>query len=113
MGPIPEEQDTLAEILQENGYRTCLISSVYHMFKPSNDRVNKNVATTWQVEPFIKEIKDVDKILSLPYLPLKLDLSQFLITEKELGNKGIMGLSIPVFPNLIRILLKLLSKTQF
>ena len=34
-GPIPEDQDTLAEILQENGYRTGLISSVYHMFKPS------------------------------------------------------------------------------
>lgn len=61
----------------------------------SIDRVNKNIATTWQVEPFIKEIKDVDKILSLPYLPLKLDLSQFLITEKELGDRGIMGLSMP------------------
>jgi len=36
-GPIPEEQDTLAELLQEAGYRTGLIADVYHMFKPSKN----------------------------------------------------------------------------
>ena len=36
-GPIPEEQDTLSEILRDNGYRTCLISDVYHQFKPSKN----------------------------------------------------------------------------
>ena len=37
-GPIPEEQDTLAEVLgQKGGYRTGLISDVYHMFKPSKN----------------------------------------------------------------------------
>ncbi len=36
-GPIPEDQDTLAEILQEAGYRTGLIADVYHMFKPSKN----------------------------------------------------------------------------
>lgn len=36
-GPIPEDQDTISEVLQENGYRTCLISSVYHQFKPSKN----------------------------------------------------------------------------
>jgi arylsulfatase A-like enzyme len=36
-GPIPEEQDTLAEILKSKGYRTALISDVYHMFKPSKN----------------------------------------------------------------------------
>lgn len=36
-GPIPEEQDTLAEVLQKNGYRTGLIADVYHMFKPSKN----------------------------------------------------------------------------
>jgi arylsulfatase A-like enzyme len=36
-GPIPEEDDTLAEILQANGYRTGLISSLYHQFKPSKN----------------------------------------------------------------------------
>ena len=36
-GPIPEDQPTLAEILQENGYRTGLVSDVYHQFKPSKN----------------------------------------------------------------------------
>lgn len=36
-GPIPEDQDTIAEILRENGYRTALIADVYHMFKPSKN----------------------------------------------------------------------------
>ncbi|MDR7463166.1 MAG: sulfatase [Armatimonadota bacterium] len=33
--PIPEEEVTLAEILQHEGYRTALITDVFHMFKPS------------------------------------------------------------------------------
>ena len=36
-GPIPEDQDTLAEMLREGGYRTALIADVYHMFKPSKN----------------------------------------------------------------------------
>ena len=36
-GPIPEDQDTIAEILQAAGYRTGLISDVYHQFKPSKN----------------------------------------------------------------------------
>ncbi|OGG43268.1 MAG: hypothetical protein A3F84_12855 [Candidatus Handelsmanbacteria bacterium RIFCSPLOWO2_12_FULL_64_10] len=36
-GPIPEDQDTLAELLREAGYRTALISDVYHQFKPSKN----------------------------------------------------------------------------
>jgi len=36
-GPIPEEQSTLAEILQNAGYRTGLIADLYHMFKPSKN----------------------------------------------------------------------------
>ena len=36
-GPIPEEQDTLGEMLQAEGYRTALVSDVYHQFKPSKN----------------------------------------------------------------------------
>lgn len=37
-GPIPESDDTLAELLREKGgYRTGLISDVYHQFKPSKN----------------------------------------------------------------------------
>ena len=36
-GPIPEEQDTMAEILRERGYRTGFITDTYHQFKPSKN----------------------------------------------------------------------------
>ncbi|MCD6415237.1 MAG: sulfatase [Planctomycetes bacterium] len=36
-GPIPEDQDTLAELFQRHGWRTGLIADVYHMFKPSKN----------------------------------------------------------------------------
>lgn len=60
-GPIPEEQDTLAEILQENGYRTGLISSVYHMFKPS-----KNYWRGFNQWTFVRG-KEIDPYRSGPF----------------------------------------------
>jgi arylsulfatase A-like enzyme len=36
-GPIPEEQDTMAEVLGAAGYRTALITDCYHQFKPSKN----------------------------------------------------------------------------
>lgn len=36
-GPIPEEQHTLSEILREAGFRTGLVSDLYHQFKPSKN----------------------------------------------------------------------------
>jgi arylsulfatase A-like enzyme len=36
-GPIPEDQDTLAEMLSEKGYRSALITDCYHLFKPSRN----------------------------------------------------------------------------
>jgi arylsulfatase A-like enzyme len=36
-GPIPEDQDTVAEMLRAVGYRTALITDCYHQFKPSKN----------------------------------------------------------------------------
>ena len=36
-GPIPEEQDTIAEMFGRAGYRTALITDCYHQFKPSKN----------------------------------------------------------------------------
>lgn len=36
-GPIPEEKDTISEILREFSYRTMLITGTYHLFKPSHN----------------------------------------------------------------------------
>lgn len=36
-GPIPETQHTLAEILHAAGWRTALVSDLYHEFRPSKN----------------------------------------------------------------------------
>ncbi|MBI3977147.1 MAG: sulfatase [Chloroflexi bacterium] len=36
-GPIPEEQDTIAELLGAHGYRCGFITDTYHHFKPSKN----------------------------------------------------------------------------
>lgn len=36
-GPIPEDQATLAEMLNETGFRTALISDLYHQFRPGKN----------------------------------------------------------------------------
>ena len=36
-GPIPEDQDTMAEVLREAGYRTAFVTDCYHQFKPSKN----------------------------------------------------------------------------
>jgi len=36
-GPVSEEQDTMAEILQRHGYRTAFFTDTYHQFKPSQN----------------------------------------------------------------------------
>ncbi|HSU44526.1 MAG TPA: sulfatase-like hydrolase/transferase, partial [Casimicrobiaceae bacterium] len=36
-GPIPESQTTLAEMYEAGGFRTGLVSDLYHQFKPSKN----------------------------------------------------------------------------
>jgi len=36
-GPVEENLDTMAEILQERGYRTAFFTDTYHQFKPSKN----------------------------------------------------------------------------
>ncbi len=78
-GPIPEEQDTLAELLSENGYRTGLVADVYHMFKPS-----KNYWRGFDQWMFLRG-QETDKYRSGP------DLTQDEIDywlPKEMQNPG-------------------------
>jgi hypothetical protein len=57
-------------------------------------RVEDGVATTWQMEPLLKTIGDVDKLLSLPYEPANPDLSRFFATQEALGDRAVMVLSM-------------------
>lgn len=76
-GPIREDQHTLAEILREAGYRTALISDVYHMFKPS-----KNFWRGFDQWTFLRG-QEVDPYRSGPHLSAE-ELAHWL--PQELGG---------------------------
>jgi len=76
-GPIPEEDDTLAELLKNSGqYRTGLISDVYHMFKPS-----KNFWRGFDQWKFIRG-KETDPYRSGPE-PSKEEIDYWLAPEQQ------------------------------
>lgn len=78
-GPIPEDQPTLAEILRDNGYRTGLVSDVYHMFKPS-----KNYSRGFDQWMFLRG-QEMDPYRSGP-VPSKAEIDYWL--PRELQNDG-------------------------
>jgi arylsulfatase A-like enzyme len=85
-GPIPEEQPTLAEMLRESGYRTGLISDVYHMFKPS-----KNYWRGFDQWTFLRG-QELDPHRSGPRLTREEVDAWFPeeMREKDLGNKRVV-----------------------
>ena len=78
-GPIPEDQATLAEILHEAGYRTGLISDVFHMFKPS-----KNFWRGFDQWTFLRG-KEVDPSRSGPQLTQS-ELDYWLPREMQIDR---------------------------
>ncbi len=77
-GPIHEEQDTLAELLHEAGYRTAFITDVYHQFKPS-----KNFHRGFDEWVWVRG-QEWDKYLSGPTV-LK-DIVERHMPEKQVGD---------------------------
>ncbi|MGB9677846.1 MAG: hypothetical protein ACPLZ9_04420 [Candidatus Ratteibacteria bacterium] len=49
----------------------------------------------WVQEPWIKREKDIQKFLSLPYIPYQPDFSDFHELEKKFGEKGVMVVALP------------------
>jgi len=78
-GPMREDQDTIAELLRDNGYRTALIADVYHMFKPS-----KNFWRGFSQWMFLRG-QETDPYRSGP-LPTQDQIDHWL--PKELQNPG-------------------------
>lgn len=60
----------------------------------SLQRKDRGVHTTWTLEHTLKDISDIDLYLSMPYEPRKLEREQFLKEQRELGDNGIMMISI-------------------
>jgi len=71
-GPIPEEQDTVAEIMQRNGYRTAFVTDTYHQFKASKNFHRGFDEWTWirgQEKDFMRSGPPVDDETIKRHLP--------------------------------------------
>ncbi|MDW7673948.1 MAG: uroporphyrinogen decarboxylase family protein [Bacillota bacterium] len=60
------------------------------MIERSNDLVN----TVWVTEHFVKDISDLEKVLSIPYEPFLLDTSSLAQAQAEIGDHGIITADI-------------------
>ncbi len=79
-GPMGEDQATLAEILGGQGYRTALISDLYHQFKPS-----KNFTRGFDQWTFIRG-QELDPYRSGP-APSQAEIDHWLAPELQ-GETG-------------------------
>ena len=57
-------------------------------------KVIDNINTVWQTEHWCKTSEDVDKALSVPYVPIQWDGADFERIENEVGDKGIIMASL-------------------
>lgn len=85
----PVEIDTQRE--REEGGE--VIRQTLHTPKGDLHRVLKvmdNVRTVWQVEHWCKSPSDIDKALSVPYVPVKHDAGDLTRIRSEVGENGIV-----------------------
>ena len=57
-------------------------------------KIINGIHTTWQTEHWCKNIKDIEKALSVSYEPLEYDFSDFPRIKDEVGDNGIIMASI-------------------
>jgi len=60
----------------------------------TTEEKKENVHTTWCVEPLLKDKKDVEKILSVPFRFKPFDLEPFFKEKERLGKRGVMQIQI-------------------
>ena len=72
----------------------------YTIHTPSGDlamtnKVLDDVHTIWTTEHWCKNLNDVDKALSVPFVPINYDFSDYTRIRDEVGDNGIIMSSIP------------------
>ena len=58
-------------------------------------RVDEGVYTAWEIEHRIKDERDVEKYLSIPYEPVEPDVSHLKVQDEFIGEKGILLVDVP------------------
>jgi len=49
-----------------------------------------------EMESLVKTLDDIEKVLSIPYVPPRPDCSSFFEADRELGDRGILMVHIPI-----------------
>lgn len=57
-------------------------------------REDRDVHTVWTLKHLLEDIDDIDSYLSIPYTPPEFDMKDFFTRRDELGDKGIMMISV-------------------
>ena len=70
-------------------------------------RHDDGIATSWQLEPYVKTEADAEALLSLPYVPVAIDASGYREAAVRLGDRGVMHVTF------IDPLMAVLSFTTF
>jgi len=58
-------------------------------------RVNQAEKTYRRVKPFIETNRDLESFLSIPYEPIKLDITSFFKEQQRLGEAGVLMTGVP------------------
>ncbi len=57
-------------------------------------QIEEGVNTIWQVEHWCKSLDDVDRVLSIPFEPLRYDGADLVRVRDELGDRGLVMASL-------------------
>jgi uroporphyrinogen-III decarboxylase len=87
-------QETIKWEVGESRYTKTLLHTNKGVLT-SVQRKDWNIHTTWNLEHLLKDISDIDTYLSIPYEPPQFDMNAFHAEEANLGDKGVMMISIP------------------
>lgn len=94
IGPFLSAADSVPrEVRRERKGGSVSATTIIHT--PRGDlrsvvRTDDDAYTGWRVESLLKDMEDVERFLSLPYVPPEPDLNSFYERERKLGDEGVM-----------------------
>jgi len=91
-----EEASSETKVYEETE-ATVTVTTI-HAPKGVLKRIQRSVPdldTSWQIEHFLKSDRDIETLLSIPYVPQELDCSSFQETDARIGERGLLHISLP------------------
>lgn len=92
---MPEQQYKTTETWRDGN--STYTRTILHTSSGNLERLirqDDDVHTYWTLKHFLEEEADIDKYLSLPYEPPKLDFNSFCQQADYLGDRGLMMISV-------------------